>query len=104
MILEILTIGAAAAAVTIVPASLWFVDRFLKREHDAEKGTDPNARQRSVLQEAVKSAKVQLDKIPTYDSSDRDRFADRVTAAEQALLNFEQRVAKEKKLDEVGSR
>lgn len=96
MILEILAIGGAL----IVPASLWFTDRVLKREHETkrdhetEKESDPHAHQRVVLQEAVKSAKYQLDKVPVYQSGDRVRFADRVTTAEQALLNFEQRVAK----------
>jgi hypothetical protein len=96
MILEAIGIFTA---VVIIP-SLWFADRILKREHETkrahetEKEGDPHAHQRIVLQEAVKSAKYQLDKVPVYQSGDRARFADRVTAAEQALLNFEQRVTK----------
>lgn len=85
MILETIAIGATL----IIPASLWFADRIHKREHDS----GPIARERSVLQQARKDAKAQLDKT-TY-ASERVIFADRLAKADKALIDFEQRVAKE---------
>ena len=94
LILETVAIGAAL----IVPASLWFADRIHKREHDS----GSVARERAVLQQARKDAKVQLDKT-TY-AGERVIFADRLAKADKALIDFEQRVAKEAWVNSHGSR
>ncbi len=91
MILETLVAGF----ILIIPASLWFADRVHKREHDARLKSDPNLIERAVLQEARRVAKVELDKTPNSYSLDRVTFGDRLKAADKALIEFEQRIAKQ---------